>query len=218
MLFDPARLVYEVKSSSRMNVGDEISGHIFQVEIGDVVSCTCMTPTLLHLPCSHVIIVCRMRHVLHEGSNQISPYYSLSTEEKTWTARFEHLLDPSQCPVYGGQNYVPDMAMQKMWKGRQKKKCFRNEMDDMEKDYGNDMYSLGDFDQMKNKVHCSVCHGEGHTMNRHMQGPKRNPRGRAAVERIHRRTPAVIVEVTHMSNIEKFAFYFAMYYYNILNT
>jgi hypothetical protein len=25
----------------------------------------------------------------------MSPYYSLSAEEKTWTARFEPLLDPS---------------------------------------------------------------------------------------------------------------------------
>jgi hypothetical protein len=137
------------------------------VEIDDVVSCTCMTPTLLHLLCSHVITVCHMRHVLHEGSNQMSPYYSLSAEEKTWMARFEPLLDPLQWLVYGGQDYVLDVAMQKMWKGRRKKKHFRNEMDDMEKDYGNDMYGSGDFDQMKNKVHCSVCHGEGHTMNRH---------------------------------------------------
>jgi hypothetical protein len=68
MLFDPTKLVYEVKSSSRTNVGGEVSGgRIFQVEIGDVVSCTYMTPTLLHLPCSHVITTCCMRCVLHEG-------------------------------------------------------------------------------------------------------------------------------------------------------
>jgi ribonuclease PH len=105
-----------------------------------------------------------------------------------------------------GQDYVPDVAMQKMRKGRRKKKRFRNEIDDMEKGYGNDMHGSGDFNQMKNKVHCSVYHGEGHTMNRHKQGPKRNPRARAAVERSHRRTPTVIVEVTHMSNIEKLFF------------
>jgi hypothetical protein len=168
MLFDPVKLVYEVKSSSRTNVVGEISGgRIFRVEIGDVVSYTCMAPTLLHLPCSHVITACRMRHVLHEGSNQMSPYYSLSVEEKTWTARFEPLLDPSQWPVYGGQGYVLDVAMRKMRKKRRKKKCFRNGMDDMEKGYGNDMYGSSDFDQMKNKVHCSVYHGEDHTMNRH---------------------------------------------------
>jgi hypothetical protein len=59
-------------------------------------SCTCMTPILLHLPCSHVIVVYRMRHVLHEGSNYMSPYYSLFAELKTWEARFEPLLDLSQ--------------------------------------------------------------------------------------------------------------------------
>jgi hypothetical protein len=141
----------------------------------------------------------------------MSPYYSLSAEEKTWTARFESLLDPSQWPVYGGQDYVPDVAMRKMQKGRQKKKRFCNEMDDMEKGYSNYMYGSGDFNQMKNKVHCSVCHGEDHTMNRHKQGPKRNLRARAAVERNHRRTPAIVLEVTHTSNIEKIAFYVAMY-------
>jgi hypothetical protein len=109
------------------------------------------------------------------------------------------------------------MAMRKMRKGRRKKKRFRNEIDDMEKGYGNDMYGSGDFDQMKNKVHCSVCHGDGHTMNRHKQGPKWNSRACVAAGRSRRRTPAIIVEVTHMSNIEKVTFYVAMYYYNILH-
>jgi hypothetical protein len=78
VLFDPVKLVYEVKSSSQMNIGGEISGgRIFQVEIGDVVSCTYIIQILLHLPCSHVITACRMQHVLHEGSKYMSPYYSL---------------------------------------------------------------------------------------------------------------------------------------------
>jgi hypothetical protein len=134
------------------------------------------------------------------------------------TARFEPLLDPLQWPVYGGQDYVLDVAMRKMRKGRRKNKRFHNEMDDMEKGYGNDMYGSGDFNQMKNKVHCFVCHGEGHTMNIHKQGQKRNPRAHAAMGRSHRLGPVVIVEVTHMSNNEKNIFYVAMYYYNILYT
>jgi hypothetical protein len=84
MLFDPAKLVYEVKSSSRTNIGGEVSGGcIFRVEISNPVSCICMTPTLLHLPCLHVITACRMRRMLHEGSNYMSPYYSLSAKLKT---------------------------------------------------------------------------------------------------------------------------------------
>jgi hypothetical protein len=49
----------------------------------------------------------------------------------------------------GEEDYVPDMAMRKMRKGRRKKTRFRNEMENMEKGYGNDMYGSGDFDQMK---------------------------------------------------------------------
>jgi hypothetical protein len=106
--------------------------------------------------------------------------------------------------VYEGQDYVPDVAMRKMRKGRRKKKRFHNEMGDMEKGYGNDMYGLDDFDQMKNKVHCSVCHGEGHTMNRHKQGSKRKLRVRGTTSRNRRSGATAIVEVTHMSYIEKY--------------
>jgi hypothetical protein len=103
------------------------------VEIGDVVSCTCMTLMLLHLLYSHVITAYRMQRVLHEGSNYMSLYYSLSAEEKTWEPRFEPLLDPSQWPLYRRLNYVLVVAKRKMWKGRQNKKRFCNEMGDMEK-------------------------------------------------------------------------------------
>jgi hypothetical protein len=72
----------------------------------------------------------------------------------------------------------------------------------MEKGYNNDMYGSGDFDQIKNKVDCSVCHGEYHTMNRHKQGPKRNPRARSAAGRNRRFGATAIIEVTHTSNIK----------------
>jgi hypothetical protein len=162
-----------------------------------------MTPTLLHLPCSHVITACCMRCVLHEESNYMSPYYSLSTKLKTWESRFEPLLDPSQWPEYNGMYYVPDVIMQKIRKGRRKKKRFRNEMDDMEKGYGNNMYGSGDFDQIKKKVRCSTCHTEGHTMNRHKEGSKGNPRPCGTTVRNHRLGATDIIEVTHTSNIEK---------------
>jgi hypothetical protein len=87
--------------------------------------------------------------------------------------------------------------MYRTW--RRKKKRFCNEMDDMEKGYGNDMYGSGDFDQIKNKIHCSVCHGEDHTMNRHKEGPKRNPRACGAAGRNRRSRATDIIEVTHTS-------------------
>jgi hypothetical protein len=64
------------------------------------------------------------------------------------------------------------------------------------------MYGSGYFDQIKNKVYYSVGRSEGHTMNRHKQGPKRNPRARSVVGRNHRSGAITIIEVTHMSNIK----------------
>jgi hypothetical protein len=126
MIFDPAKLVYDVNSSSRTNISGEVSGgHIFRVD------------------------------------------------------------------------YVPDLVMRKMRKGRRKKKHFHNEMDDMKKGYGNDMYGLGDFDQIKNKIHYSIYHDEGHTMNRHKKGPKRNRRACGTAGRNHRSGATDIIEVRH---------------------
>ncbi len=87
-----------------------------------------------------------MQRMLHKGSNYMSPYYSLSAEEKTREPRFETLLDLSLWPLYNGLDYVLDMATRKMRKGRWKKKQLDNEKNDMEKGYDNDMYGSGDFD------------------------------------------------------------------------
>jgi hypothetical protein len=85
-----------------------------------------------------------------------------------------------------------------MQKGMRKKKCFCNEIDDMEKGYDNDMYAFGDFDQINSKVHCSICHGEGNTMDRHNEGPKRNARTCGVVGRNRRSGTTDIIEVSHM--------------------
>jgi hypothetical protein len=112
------KLVYEVKSSSRMNVGGEVSGgRIFRVEIGDVVSCIYMTPMLLHLSCSYVIIVCRMRHVLYKGSNYMSPYYSLCAKE-------HGLPDLSLCLTCRSSQCMRGRTMYRTWPC---KKCGRGD-------------------------------------------------------------------------------------------
>jgi hypothetical protein len=67
----------------------------------------------------------------------------------------------------------------------------------MEKCYNNDIYDLGVFDQIKNKVHYSVCHGEGHTMSRHKQGTKRNQRACGTMGRNRRSGATDIIEVRH---------------------
>ena len=69
----------------------------------------------------------------------------------------------------------------------------------MEKGYDNDMYDSGDFDQIKNKLRCFICHTEGHTMNRHKEGPKKNPRVCGTASRNRRSGATDIIEVTHTS-------------------
>jgi hypothetical protein len=59
-------------------------------------------------------------------------------------------------------------------RGGRRRSASVTEMDAMEKGYDNDMYDSIDFDQIKNIVDCSVYHGEGHTMHRHKEEPKRN--------------------------------------------
>jgi hypothetical protein len=69
-LFDPTKLVCEVKSSSHTNISDEVSdGCIYRVEIGDVVSCACITPTL----CSTLIF----QFLSHYEINLINTYKSI---------------------------------------------------------------------------------------------------------------------------------------------
>jgi hypothetical protein len=74
----------------------------------------------------------------------------------------------------------------------------------MEKGYDNDMYNSSDFNQIKNKVHCFICHGEGHTMNRHKEEPKRNPRAHGVTGRNHRSGATDIIDVTHTSNMKNY--------------
>jgi hypothetical protein len=141
----------------------------------------------------------------------MSLYYSQSVELKIWEPIFEPLLDLSQWSEYGRMYYVPDVVMHKIRKGRCKKKQFRNVIDDMENGYRNDMYGLGDFDQIKNKVRCYVCHTEGHTMTSHNERPKRNPRPRGATGRNRTSGATDIIEVTYTSNID-----FLIYWYVVI--
>ena len=179
LLCDPREHVYEVTSSSHTSVGGERSGgRAYKVEIGDNLSCTCMTPQLYHLPCSHVITACRARGVLYKTPNYLSPFYSKQSVLKTWESKFEPCLDPSQWPPYDGPHYVPAAGLLKVGRGRRKKKRFRNELDDSQKGYGADQYAL-DFTELPRKKRCSLCGEEGHTIARHKEGPRNKPQRRA---------------------------------------
>jgi hypothetical protein len=63
----------------------------------------------------------------------MSPYYLLTSKKKTWEPRFEPLFNLLQWLVYEGLNYVLDVMMRKMQKGRRKKKRIHNVMDDSDR-------------------------------------------------------------------------------------
>ena len=44
--------------------------------------------------------------------------------------------------------------------------------------YGDDTYGYGDFNQESSKVRCSICHKEGHRMEKHKEGPKNLPKNK----------------------------------------
>ncbi|XP_062201445.1 protein MAIN-LIKE 1-like [Phragmites australis] len=58
---------------------------------------------------------------------------------KTSESTFEPVLDPSQWPQYTGDEYVLDCGLLKQKLGRRKRKWLRNEMDDSNNGYGDDM-------------------------------------------------------------------------------
>lgn len=63
--YDPIKHIYAVKAAEGTSIGGERYGdrnHRVNLTEGD---CTCMVPTLLHVPCSHVITAYRVRGVSH---------------------------------------------------------------------------------------------------------------------------------------------------------
>ena len=61
--YGPERMIYGVRGAGGTNIGGEShGGRHYKVDLrsGD---CTCMTPQLLHLPCSHLITACRARRL-----------------------------------------------------------------------------------------------------------------------------------------------------------
>uniref|UniRef100_A0A0A9DCM2 SWIM-type domain-containing protein n=1 Tax=Arundo donax TaxID=35708 RepID=A0A0A9DCM2_ARUDO len=173
--YDPEHHVYSVRAVGGTNPGGErYGGRNYRVNL-TTVECTCMTPQLLHVPCSHMIIACKSRGVCHTSPDYMAPLYSKVATLRTWESRFEPFLDPTQLPDYNGEQYVPDSELIKLKKGRRKKKRLHGEMDEAN-GYGLDMYGTGDFNQDPLLNLCSVCHKTGHRKEQHMKR-RRKKRG-----------------------------------------
>ena len=104
------RMIYSVRGAGGTNIGGEShGGRHYKVDLRSG-ECTCMTPQLLHLPCSHLITACRARGLCFKSPTYLSPYYARSNTINIWESSFEPYLDPSQWPEYNGLEYVPDAS------------------------------------------------------------------------------------------------------------
>ena len=142
-----------------------------------------MVPTLLHVPCSHVVTACRVRGVSYLSDTFIAEEFSKAATLRTWENRFEPYLDPSHWPPYVGEEYIPDRNFMITRRGRRKRKRLRNDMD-LSQQGDKDMYCLGDFDDATISNRCSECHQHGHTRAKHVTAdsqPRRVRRRRSRV-------------------------------------
>ena len=76
--YGPERMIYGVRGAGGTNIGGEShGGRHYKVDLRSG-ECTCMTPQLLHLPCSHLITACRARGLCFKSPTYLSPYYARS--------------------------------------------------------------------------------------------------------------------------------------------
>ena len=92
--------------------------------------CSCMRPSLLHLPCSHLLNASRVRNVdVNHPLTVRESEFSIMTVKNTWAPRFQPYLDQSQWPEYHGVQLWPDPELKIVRRGRRKTKRLRGDMD-----------------------------------------------------------------------------------------
>ncbi|KAF8696191.1 hypothetical protein HU200_037087 [Digitaria exilis] len=155
--FGPNRMVYDVRSAGGTSIGGEShGGRHYRVDLTNG-SYMCNVPTLLHLPCSHVITPCRARGLDYKSPTFMSPLYRREHTIKIWESSFEPYFDPSRWPPYHERDYVPNSSLKKDKKGRRQKKSLKGDMDASQGRFAAD-YETGDFDEDRSQNHCSKCH------------------------------------------------------------
>jgi hypothetical protein len=132
-------------------MGEErYDGRNYRVDL-DKVECSCNIPQIMHAPCSHMITACRMCGYDYLALPYMSPLYLCLNTIRVWEKSFEPYLDPSQWSSYHGPDYAPNPALQKLGKGRRKKKRLKGDMDAI-KGYDDDMYGGGDFNETRGRI------------------------------------------------------------------
>jgi hypothetical protein len=79
-------------------------------------TCTYGVAQLIHVSCSHIIVLCNHLGRIFYMSPFMATYNTLEALVRTWSPLFVSFLDEEQWEPYDGPRYVADKAM--MWKNR----------------------------------------------------------------------------------------------------
>ena len=154
VLYDDNNWMYEVKEpGGTINDGHQHGGRAFKVSLTRC-DCTFMRPSLLHLPCSHLLNASRVRNVdVNHPLTVRESEFSIMTVKKTWTPRFQPYLDQSQWPEYHGVQLWPDPELKVVRWGRRKTKRLRGDMDGWGRGGGGE-YGTGQFQEPREQTRC----------------------------------------------------------------
>jgi hypothetical protein len=124
---------YEVECKGKLRLGPKRK-KIFQIaELGNQIwRCTCWKPLLLHIPCSHMVVVC---YELQQFSFQryVPWYYNKETIQNIWNQTIQGYLVQGYFTKNPKENvvHIPNLDPQLcQGVGRRKKKRIRNNMDE----------------------------------------------------------------------------------------
>ncbi|WVZ66532.1 hypothetical protein U9M48_015737 [Paspalum notatum var. saurae] len=123
---------FEVSCRDRSRRGVRRERTVQETVIGNdgTAHCSCMKPTLLHLPCSHVLAACRELSV--DPTNFVSTFYTKGAIAATWN---QELFGYGMVRAYTAPNeqkwYIPNPALKRL-KGRRQTRRIRNGMDEAE--------------------------------------------------------------------------------------
>ncbi|XP_078172784.1 uncharacterized protein LOC144566610 [Carex rostrata] len=101
----------------------------YVVKFGDAraVTCTCQGPQLSHIPCSHVMAVCRVRNYCED--HYVADMYRTDYLASTWGGSFHSYPDQHEWPTYVGDRILPSEGW--IRKGRRRHKRIVMTMDEM---------------------------------------------------------------------------------------
>ncbi|WVZ50495.1 hypothetical protein U9M48_001741, partial [Paspalum notatum var. saurae] len=124
---------FEVSCRDRSRRGVRRERTVQECLLGNdgTIHCTCMKPTLLHLPCSHVLAACR--EVSVDPINFVSTFYTKGAIAATWN---QEVFGYGMVSTYTGPNeqkwYIPNPSLKRGDKGRRQTRRIRNGMDEAE--------------------------------------------------------------------------------------